>query len=308
MNKSEQDLPIQLDMSFSHDSERANESNNEEPQEPEAEAGKASPFVKWAGGKRSIVGELVAAMPTEFRNYYEPFAGGAALFFELHERLMAAYLSDVNLDLIYAYHVIKKDPEQLIQHLSKHAEKHSKPYYYRIRARHALQDPIEIAARFIYLNKTCYNGLYRVNKKGHFNVPMGTYKNPRIVSRDNILACHAALQKATISYMPFDKIKPVEGDFVYFDPPYHPTDETSFTSYTKLDFSEHDQVRLRDFALELHKRGVKVMLSNSNSRFIADLYKSKPFRLNIVHAPRFVNCKPNGRSNVEEVLITTYDR
>lgn len=281
--------------------------NSAEYDENESENGKAVPFVKWAGGKRSIIGELVARLPKEFKNYFEPFAGGGALFFELYERLTAAYLSDINSDLILTYNAIKKDPERLIQLLNKHAEKHSESYYYKIRSQDKSKDPVEIAARFLYLNKTCYNGLYRVNKKGKFNVPIGSYKNPNIVAQDNIWACHAALQKANAHFRSFDKISPSKGDFVYFDPPYHPTDDTNFTSYTRLNFTEHDQVRLRDFALELHKHGVKVMLSNSNAKLINELYKSKPFHLHIVHAPRFVNCKPNGRSNVEEVLITTYD-
>ncbi len=288
-----QETQFQLDMPFS------------EADEPTGD--RASPFVKWAGGKRNIIDELKARLPDEFNHYYEPFVGGGALFFELYDQLPAAYLSDVNFDLILAYNVIKNDSDELIELLKKHAVKHSKDYYYKVRSQHELQGPVKIAARFLYLNRTCYNGLYRVNKKGEFNVPMGSYKNPNITQEDNIRACSSALQIATIEYRSFDKITPQSGDFVYFDPPYHPTDENNFTSYTSQDFTEKDQVSLRDFALYLHRQGVKVMLSNSNAKFINGLYKAKPFHVRIVHAPRLVNCKPNGRNNVEEVLITTYE-
>lgn len=204
------------------------------------------------------------------------------------------------------YAVIKKDPENLITKLRLHAIKDSDEHYYKVRARHSLQDPIDIAARFIYLNKTCYNGLYRVNLKGEFNVPRGKYANPDIAQRSNIMACSLALQKATVSYREFDAIAPNTGDFVYFDPPYHPTVSNSFTKYTKLDFSEKDQQRLRDFALRLHKDGVKVMLSNSDTAFIHALFAGEPWRIFTVRAPRNVNCKSDGRGLVNELLITNY--
>ncbi|MCK8518293.1 DNA adenine methylase [Methanoculleus sp. 7T] len=264
------------------------------------------PFVKWAGGKRCLLNDLIANLPETFEEYYEPFVGGGALFFALHNRIKKAYLSDINLDLMLVYSAIKKDPYQLLEALKIHANSHSKDYYYSIRSEHELKDPIDIAARFLYLNRTCYNGLYRVNKAGQFNVPIGDYKNPNIVQEANILACHEALKKAEIKYNEFDHIYPKKNDFVYFDPPYHPTDDASFTSYTKQNFTETDQVRLKDFALNLHKKGVKVMLSNSNTKFIRDIYKNKAFTLLIVNAPRYVNCKSEGRSAVEEVLIRSY--
>jgi len=270
--------------------------------------GKAAPFVKWAGGKRSIIEELAARVPAEFGDYYEPFMGGAALFYYLQDRLKKAYLSDINLELVITYNVVKKAPEKLIKALKVHQANHSEDYYYKIREKNDLQDPIALAARMLYLNKTCYNGLYRVNKKGEFNVPMGSYKNPEVVQEENLRLCAEALQIADIEYRQFDEIEPKEGDFVYFDPPYHPISRTaSFTSYTKLDFNEHDQERLRDFALELHEKGVKVMLSNSSADLIRQLYKDKPFNTQSVHAPRAINCKPNERNNIEELLITTYE-
>ncbi len=268
----------------------------------------AAPFVKWVGGKRSLMDALMRRVPETFENYYEPFIGGGALFFELarRKRLSGVCLSDTNIDLVFAYKVIKKDPAALIEKLKTHAAKHGNEYYYKIRAKSGLEEAVDIAARFIYLNKTGYNGLYRVNSKGKFNVPIGRYKNPAIVQEDNLWACHRTLKNAEIRYGNFDAITPQRDDFVYFDPPYHPTDETSFTKYSKLDFTEQDQVRLRDFAVKLHKGGVRVMLSNSDTRFIKDLYKSSVFNIAVVQAPRFVNCKANKRNAVNEVLITNY--
>lgn len=274
--------------------------------EEEQFTGKALPFVKWAGGKRGIIAELVSRLPNEFENYYAPFVGGGALFFEIYDRINHAFLSDTNLDLVFAYKVIQNDVEPLLSLLRKHQEKHNEKYYYKIRGQHNLQDPIEIAARFIYLNKTCYNGLYRVNKKGEYNVPIGRYKNPNVVTEDNIKLCSPALKKATIEYHDFSEVEPSENDFVYLDPPYHPTTDTSFTSYTQLDFTEKDQIRLRDYIVALHRKNVKIMLSNSNTKFIKDLYKSKVFNTDIVEAPRQVNCKAGGRKAVKEVLIRNY--
>lgn len=264
------------------------------------------PFVKWVGGKRCLIKELTSHLPEKINTYHEPFVGGGALFFAIHNQLKSACLSDTNFDLVIAYKAIQKEPDKLISMLKKHSENHSKDYYYKIRDSHNIADPINLAARLIYLNRTCYNGLYRVNRAGHFNVPMGSYKNPSIVNEANILACSEALKKVKIEMKPFDSIRPKTGDLVYFDPPYHPTDEESFTSYTKSDFTEKDQVRLRDFAVTLHKKGVKVMLSNSHTSFIRDLYKSSIFKIHIVKAPRFVNCKKDKRNPVEEVIITNY--
>ncbi len=267
---------------------------------------KATPFVKWVGGKRNIINDLVARLPQSFNGYWEPFAGGSALFFESADRLTDAHLSDNNFDLAITYNVIKRDPEPLIRRLKEHAAKHSPDYYYKVRAQHELQDPVEIAARLIYLNKTCYNGLYRVNKRGEFNVPVGSYKNPDVVTEGNLRACNKVLAVATIEHRQFDMVAPQSGDFVYFDPPYHPTIESSFTGYTKLDFTEKDQVRLRDFAAALSKEGVKVMLSNSDTPFIRDLYKGRAFTVVTVQAPRMINCKSNKRGTVNEVLIMSY--
>lgn len=311
MEKTQQKYEQQfvLEMPFDEALERFSNVNTKDLSNVAEEApptDKATPFLKWVGGKRSIINELKKRLPTTFNNYHEAFVGGGALFFEIQDTLPAAYLTDANLDLIITYSVIKKDVELLIAALKKHKKNHCEEYYYKIRARHSLDDPIEIAARMIYLNKTCFNGLWRVNKKGEFNVPMGSYSNPGICDEPNLRLCNAALQKAEIAYKDFTKIEPVEGDFCYFDPPYHPTTETSFTAYAKSDFTEKDQQALRDFCNELHKKGVHVMISNSNTKYIRDLYKASHFKIGIVNAPRLVNCKPNGRSAVEEVLITNY--
>lgn len=263
------------------------------------------PFVKWVGGKRSIIDELLNRIPAQINDYYEPFVGGGALFFEIYNMVNHSYLSDLNVDLIVAYNIIKTEPEKLINLLKKHAENHNEEYYYKIRAMQDLSDPIENSARFIYLMKTCFNGLYRVNKNNEFNVPIGSYENPTICDEENIFAVNKALQSATIKYQDFTKITPKKGDFVYFDPPYHPTSEDSFTKYVSNGFTEKDQTRLRDFALELTKSGVNVMISNSDAEFIIDIYKTH-FNINKVPAPRVVNCKADKRKSVYETLITNF--
>jgi DNA adenine methylase len=266
----------------------------------------AQPFVKWVGGKRSLLPEILSAIPPNFHKYYEPFVGGGAVFFGLYKSLReGAALSDTNLELILTYSVIQQSPDELIKLLKQHSAKHSNEYYYQIRKQEP-KDPIKIAARFLYLNKTCFNGLYRVNSAGKFNSPIGNYKNPNIVQEDNIRACHEALQNVEIIYDDFSKIAPSKGDFVYFDPPYHPTVVTSFIQYTEVGFSEKNQIDLRDFIVQLHKRGVFIMLSNSNTDFIQSIYKATFFNKRKVKAPRFVNCKPQERDKVTELLITNY--
>ena len=266
-----------------------------------------TPFIKWAGGKRALLPQLVARLPQSFGKYFEPFVGGGALFFAIRDRINDALLSDRNLELVTAYNVIRKDPEKLIALLAEHTRLHSQSYFYRIRRQQGIQDPIKIAARFIYLNKTCYNGLYRVNKSGQFNVPIGRYATPSVYDPDNIMACHKALETVQVEYRDFDTIDAHAEDFVYCDPPYHPVGETaSFTKYTSADFSEQDQTRLRDYALRLHRQGAYVMVSNSDTPFIRNLYQHPVFNIATVQAPRFVNCKPAKRGLIRELVITTY--
>ncbi len=298
--------PFKLEMPFEEALQRFSNVNTKDLSVSEeiVTGNGATPFLKWVGGKRGIIQELKSRLPETYNNYYEPFVGGGALFFELKTK--KAFLSDANLDLIITYKVVQNDLEKLIVVLKKHQRLHCEEYYYRVRKRHDLDDPIEVAARMIYLNKTCFNGLWRVNRKGEFNTPMGKYSNPGICNEDNLRACNKALKSAVIEYKDYTLIDAKSGDFCYFDPPYHPTNGTSFTSYAIGDFSEKNQSELAKFCKELHKKGVKIMLSNSNTPFIRDLYKANIFKINIVNAPRNVNCKPNGRNAVEEVLITNY--
>ena len=219
-------------------------------------------------------------------------------------RIGKTYLRDMNFDLIITYQVIKDDVEPLIILLKEHAQKHSKDYYYHVRSQHELDERVAIAARMIYLNRTCFNGLWRVNRKGHFNVPIGSYKNPRICNEGNLRACHDALRNVDVRKRDFRKFEAKHNDFVYFDPPYHPLDETSFTSYYKSSFGWKEQIALRDVCLELSKRGVHVMVSNSASTFIEEIYQE--FEIHRVQAPRMVNSRADRRGLVDEYLITNY--
>jgi len=271
----------------------------------------AKPFVKWVGGKRSLLPELLSRVPERFNHYHEPFLGGGALFFALKNQGIiknsgggVAHLNDINFDLIIAYQVIKLDPEPLIARLHEHAANHSKDYYYELRSQQQLDDRVEIAARLIYLNKTCFNGLWRVNSKGEFNVPMGSYKNPSICQPEVLRACHAALCGVDVRLRDFRNLEASKGDFVYFDPPYHPLDKTSFTRYTQSDFHIDDQLALRDLCFQLHERGVKFMLSNSDS--CSTLYSDSVFKVEVVRAPRFVNRNADGRGAVNELLVRNY--
>ena len=170
-----------------------------------------------------------------------------------------------------------------------------------------MDDRVEIAARFIYLNKTCFNGLWRVNSQGRFNVPMGSYKNPSICQAESLYACHQALAGVDVRLRDFRDVRASAGDFVYFDPPYHPLDGASFTSYAKHGFGEAEQVCLRDLCLELHRRGVRVMASNSDTAFVRALYAEDVFRVETVRAPRLVNRDADKRGDVNELLITNYE-
>lgn len=261
-----------------------------------------SPFIKWAGGKRSIMNELTARMPIEYSAYIEPFLGGGAVFFSILPDV--ASLSDYNADLVTTYNIVKTSPYELIDMLETHKTNNSKEYFYNIRAQQDLTDPMEIAARFVYLNRTCFNGLYRVNRSGGFNVPYGSYKSPDITQKAAILACSAALKTIPISHHSYDEITPTVGDFVYFDPPYYPEDEAYFTSYTKYGFAKDDHIRLRDFAVELCDRGVQVMLSNSNTPTIMELYDLPQFHITPISAPRRISCNANNRTPAKELIIT----
>ena len=263
----------------------------------------ARPFLKWAGGKRTLIPEIERHLPPESINvYWEPFLGGGAVFFAFGSRISSAQISDINPELALTYQVVRNNPEELISQLNGHARQHSKRYYLRVRKVTGTPSSIEVAARFIYLNKTCFNGLYRVNKKGQFNVPMGSYKNPTICDEDNLRLASNALRKATIRLGDFSKITPGFGDFVYADPPYDGT----FSGYDSSGFDESDHQRLRDAALRWHRSGASVMISNADTPFIQELYGQEPFHIDSVSAPRNINSNGKGRGAVPELLITTY--
>jgi DNA adenine methylase len=273
----------------------------------------AKPFIKWAGGKRGLITQLFERFPTEFNNYHEPFLGGGAVFFELYSRGMLndkkVYLSDINLELINAYNVVKKNPNELIANLKIYKEKHNKDFYYQIRALDRTDEfenisNLDRATRFIYLNKTCFNGLYRVNSKGYFNTPIGSYKNPNIADEETILNASKALQNVIIKNQSFDKINRNvnSNDFIYLDPPYYPLTKTaSFTAYDENTFSDEKQKQLFDLFTKLHNKKCVVMKSNSNTNFIKDLYQK--YTIDFVQANRFINSKGNGRNKINEVLI-----
>ncbi len=261
----------------------------------------AAPFLKWAGGKRTLVPDIARLLPQTFNDYWEPFVGGGAVFFALGGRSREAHLSDVNLDLMITYKVIQKDTEPLIERLERHAEMHSRAHYYAVRDQHDEQDPVAIAARFIYLNRTAYNGLFRVNKSGKFNVPMGSYDDPRICDAENLRSASIALGEATLLAGSFANrsIAPRAGDVVYCDPPYDGT----FTAYTGSGFGSEEQVALRDRATVWADAGAHVILSNNDTPFIRALYKA--WTLREVQVARNINSNGAGRSKVSELLIVS---
>ena len=273
------------------------------------------PFLKWAGGKRQLLPELLKYIPKDFNNYFEPFLGGGALFFELYNlgflENKKVYLSDINEELINTYKTIRDNPKELIIKLKEFKTNHNKEFYYKIREldrdkNYKNLDNITKSARFIYLNKTCFNGLYRVNKKGYFNVPIGSYKNPNILDEENILAVSKALQNIIIKNFDYKEIlKEVQSnDFIYLDPPYHPLNETSsFTSYTKNEFLQKEQIELFKTLKELSDKCF-ILKSNSDTDFINKLYKD--FKIEKILANRAINSKATNRGKILEVLIRNY--
>lgn len=270
---------------------------------------KASPFLKWAGGKSQLLSTFDEFFPENFNRYFEPFVGGGAVFFHMTGRVddgLAAHLSDLNDELINCYSVVRDNVEQLIKALKKH--RNESEYYYAVRAMDTSRmNAVQRAARLIYLNKTCFNGLYRVNSRGEFNVPFGSYKNPRTCDEDNLRAVSEALQHTKLVHQHFaDALKEArKGDFVYLDPPYQPLSATSnFTSYTSKCFGEADQKKLAKVFAELDRRGCKVMLSNSDNEFVQELYAG--FRQETVYANRAINCRADRRGRISELLVLNY--
>jgi DNA adenine methylase len=268
----------------------------------------ARPPIKCVGGKSKLVPELLKRLPKTFNAYYEPFVGGGALFFALQSKLQSTtktFLADLNPYLIDVYCQIRDDVESLIRELKKDHYLNNKEAYLDIREVMFNGNRLSNAAQFIYTNKTGFNGLFRVNKQGHFNVPFGRYDNPTICDEANLRACSRALRNTHIYHRDFVEavFNARKGDVVYFDPPYWPASKTAnFTSYTSDGFGSDDQIRLRDVAKALKKNGVFVLLSNADVPQVRELYK-KDFTIDRVEMRRSVNSKGDGRGKVGELLI-----
>ncbi|MET3699833.1 DNA adenine methylase Dam [Bacillus oleivorans] len=275
------------------------------------------PYLKWAGGKRQLLPEIRKYIPKKFNTYYEPFVGAGAVLFDLQPN--KAVINDVNEELVNTYNVIKDKDSlgRLIDKLNEHQEKNDKDYFYKIRDKDRKEEyksmnDIERAARLIYLNKTCFNGLFRVNSQGQFNVPFGNYKNPQIVNEIVLKAVHNYIQSAEVKILNQDFEEAVStaknGDFVYFDPPYDPVSDTSsFTGYSLDGFNKDDQLRLRDLCVDLEKRGCKFLLSNSATDWIKEKYEEKGFHIEIVSASRNINSVASKRGKIDEVLVMNYE-
>jgi len=269
------------------------------------------PFLKWVGGKRQLMPTIKELLPQKYSMYYEPFAGGGAVLFEMQPK--KAIINDSNVELVNAYNVIKSNPEELIEDLKTHIN--DATYFYKIRALDRQKEydtlsSIKKASRIIYLNKTCYNGLYRVNSSGEFNSPFGKYKNPNIVNEVTIRAVSKYLNSDDITILNVDfeaALRNIKKDaFVYFDPPYDPVSKSSnFTGYVHNGFDSSDQTRLKNLCDKLDRKGVKFLLSNSSTKLILDLYSN--YDVKIVKANRAVNSDGSKRGEVDEVLIRNYE-
>ena len=282
---------------------------------PQDDQSTPMPFLKWAGGKRTLV-PYIQVHKQEIhirRRYWEPFLGGGAVFlgsrrYDLRD-CTSAHLSDLNLDLITTWKVVRDSPDQIIEILYEHQSNHMNCeegkrnlYYYLVRDFHTREDPVALAARFIYLNRTCYNGLYRVNSKGHFNVPEGRYKRPVICNEYLLRKASEALQGVSIDHRDFEEIQPGEDDFVYCDPPYDQT----FNRYQSAGFTDEDQTRLRNAVLDWRDNGANVMVSSSDTPLIRDLYGDRSkFRISLVTSPRNISAKSETRGKVMDLLIRT---
>ncbi|MGM0574600.1 MAG: DNA adenine methylase [Myxococcota bacterium] len=270
----------------------------------ESQREEVRPVLKWAGGKKRLLHELLPRLPERFGRYFEPFFGGGALYFSLQPEV--ATLGDVNSELMTVYRCVRDELDALVAHLQRH--RYEKDYYYRMRALDPRDlTPVERASRTIYLNRTCFNGLYRVNRRGQFNVPFGRYSNPVICQEDRLEAASRVLQNTSLREGDFRWVvdEAREGDLVYFDPPYQPISRTSnFTSYAAGGFGEDDQVGLADVFARLASRGVRCVLSNSDTPLVRELYED--FRVETVLAPRAISRRADGRRPVREVIVRSW--
>lgn len=273
------------------------------------------PFVKWAGGKRQLIPILNENLPKSFGAYFEPFLGGGALLFHIitERHGQKCSISDLNSDLVLAYTTIRNRIDELILSLQNHEknyQKNPKSYYYSVRASNPRSE-IEKTSRLLFLNRTCFNGLYRVNSKGKFNVPLGRYTNPNIVNEENLRLVSEILQSNRISIKcrDFEAVlgDAKKGDLVYFDPPYQPVSTTAnFTSYTNKDFTDDDLDRLAKLCLKLDSKGCKVMLSNSNSKRVSGMFGGKTWQIQKIEANRAINSNSKKRTGHFELLIKNY--
>jgi DNA adenine methylase len=271
------------------------------------------PYLKWAGGKRQLLSEIKKYLPKDINNYtyYEPFVGAGAVFFELQPK--RAVINDFNEQLILTYNIIKENAEELIAALKYYKEMNNEEKYYEVRnldrdaEKFSKLTNVEKAARLIFLNKTCFNGLYRVNSQGFFNVPYGKYKNPAICEETSLRRISDYLNSNNIKILNDDFEQAVlttdEKSFVYFDPPYHSPDKNNFTGYQADGFGEKEQERLRNVMIKMTNRGIKCLLSNSDTEYIRELYNYDFFDIIPVQAKRTINADSTGRGNVNEVLI-----
>ena len=270
-------------------------------------------FLKWAGGKLQLIEQFKNLFPHNFNNYYEPFIGSGAVFFYLKSKLKLhkVFLSDANEELINCFVAVRDKPSELMELLSNHQKKHSKEYYYAVRSIECDRlDSVNKAARLIYLNKTCFNGLYRVNSKGQFNVPMGDYENPCIFDKNTLYQASQLLQGVHLRVMTFEKALNFaqKDDFIYLDPPYIPLSKTSsFTQYSKGSFSGKEQKCLSKVFRMLDLRGCFVMLSNSDHALTRELYRDYEKNIVIVRAKRMINSVGSKRGVINEVVVTNYD-
>ncbi len=270
-------------------------------------------FVKWAGGKTQLLPKYEPFFPKSINRYFEPFVGSGAVFFYVKQKYNPEYsmISDVNQDLINTYKIIKNDVDDLLEILKNHKKNHAqnpKTYFYKMRTKfNSTKNKLEKTALLIYLNKTCFNGLYRVNSKGDFNVPFGKYKNPPIVQESKLKKASKLLHNVDIKKMKFERIKShiKNGDFIYFDPPYYPLSKTSsFTSYQKDTFLDREQKKLWKIFKLLDEKNCKIMLSNSDHEFIRSLYNS--YDIKVIKANRMISCNGAGRGPINELLIRNY--
>ncbi len=277
--------------------------------------GTPKPFVKWAGGKRQLIPILNENLPKTFGIYYEPFLGGGALLFHIltEQARPKCGISDLNSDLVLAYTTIRNRIDELISSLKVHEksyQRNSKSYYYSVRDG-SPRSEIEKTSRLLFLNRTCFNGLYRVNSKGKFNVPLGKYTNPNIVNEDNLRSVSDILQSSRVSIKCRDFGAVLQdakkGDLVYFDPPYQPVSQTAnFTSYTNKDFTYDDLSRLAELCMKLDSKGCKVLLSNSDSKEVSDMFAKKPWKVDKIQANRSINSNSKKRTGHFELLIKNY--